>query len=412
MSRATEGKQYRQSKRESMGEIAYKAEEARKRKERRQKARASVVATAPVSSNSEENKAQLNTIIDLLRKTNITSPLDIASVKKKVERAVVVRNTVKGQANCSDLAEAIFLAKKKLLDDDGKGKTIKKESVKQQLKKVENLHKKVTGNVDDCTNYEWVRNTSKVYDFIMNNTKWKSETKNSQLQALSSILGVLDGYDDEYKFYSKASSTGRKELNTEGDKNLLTEAEIAKILPWDGLKNLYRSATDDAEKALIAIYTLIPPRRVKDYQMMKIAMTDLSDDELSDKFNWLLLSKRGIPTQLIFNNYKTVSTFKQQTYQIPRPLASILRKYINDASMSAGEFLFQYKGDMVKPFSRLVIDTFKKYTGKAVSVNILRHSFITNFLNKPNLSIAKRREVATAMAHSVSMQDKYMRIDI
>ena len=82
---------------------------------KRQKARASVVATAPVSSNSEENKAQLNTIIDLLRETNITSSLDIPSVKKKVERAVVVRNTVKGQANCSDLAEAVFLAKKKLL---------------------------------------------------------------------------------------------------------------------------------------------------------------------------------------------------------------------------------------------------------------------------------------------------------
>ncbi len=60
----------------------------------------------------------------------------------------------------------------------------------------------------------------------------------------------------------------------------------------------------------------------------------------------------------------------------------------------------------------MAMKTFKTYTNKAVTANLIRHSFISDFLDKPKLSLRQRKEVAEAMGHSINMQLKYSRVDI
>ena len=51
---------------------------------------------------------------------------------------------------------------------------------------------------------------------------------------------------------------------------------------------------------------------------------------------------------------------------------------------------------------------FKKYTGKSIGANVLRHSFISDFLSsKPQPTINKRAIAAYEMGHSISVQATY-----
>ena len=67
--------------------------------------------------------------------------------------------------------------------------------------------------------------------------------------------------------------------------------------------------------------------------------------------------------------------------------------------------LFELKGGAIK--DRLV-RIFKKYTKKTVSVNILRHSYISWLMDNGKLkTIEDRKRYAGIMGHSVSMQGEY-----
>ena len=49
---------------------------------------------------------------------------------------------------------------------------------------------------------------------------------------------------------------------------------------------------------------------------------------------------------------------------------------------------------------------FKKYTGKSISVDLLRNSFST-YLDSQNLSLAERKKYATEMGHSLITSLQY-----
>ena len=95
-------------------------------------------------------------------------------------------------------------------------KTIKKESVAQQFKKITNLYKKIFGSVTDCNNLDFLKDTNKIISFINSNYK-TDNSRNSQVQAIASILQVLPEYKNEYVFYSKYSTDKRKTINEIAD---------------------------------------------------------------------------------------------------------------------------------------------------------------------------------------------------
>jgi hypothetical protein len=363
MSRSIELKSYRQRKMAELGPEEFKRQEALKRKQRRQ--------------------------------------------RKQIEE----KKEPSGQESCETLIDAIYQAKLQSLPE---GKSIKKTSVKQQVTRVENLYKSMKGDNSNCIDYEWLREKDAVFKFITNNTKYKPETKNAQLQAISSILSVLDGFENEYDFYSKASTRGRKAITEEAKESILTPSELSRFVKWSTLKDIYKKVTNLKEQALMAIYTLIPPRRLKDFQLMKITTSTAREaHNLDSEFNYISITNViKKPKQLIFNNYKTNKQYKQQIFEVPPVLRTVLSKYIRSSDLKDGEFLFgRTHTDVDRAFSTTVSGIFKKYTSKAVSINILRHSFISDFISKPNISTRQKEEVATFMAHSLAVQESYRRIN-
>jgi len=358
MSRSEELKAYRARKKAEMGQ-AWLDEEARKRRDRRRRAR----------------------------------PVQVPEPPEHKEPEIVSSTSL----------DAIFASKQAAATV--KGHTIKKESVASALKRIKRIYKYKTSN--DMTCFDWVRDTGSVAKFIETCDKWKSkESKLQQYQALASILKVFKDYQVEYKFYSNKSVAGRKQKDKIDDENKLTEKEKQNYLDWDKIVKLNKK--DDLspyDAAVIACYTLIPPRRAKDYGLMRLTTTDTDSG-----FNYLLLNARGKPSKLIFLNYKTDKQFGRQEFDVPRGLSARLQAHMTAAGLESGDFLFgKSKSEPYKSFSPQITKVFKAHTGKSISVNILRHSYISHFL-KQERTLAERKATAAYMAHGLISQLKYNRI--
>ena len=350
--RIEEGKKYRQNRREQMGEEAYKASEARKRKERRNR------MAAPVEQ--------------------------------------------KQQPEPDSTMDGIYTAK--LILAESKGHTIKRSSVEAAFNRLKRLHKLLHDT--DMTDFKWVKDTTKVSDFIMDSDKWGSvESRIQQFQSLASILKVVKGYETQYDFYSKKSIAMRNDKTKIDDKNEMSEKEKANMLSWAKIRQI--KPTNPHDLALVGVYVDFPPRRL-DYRIMKLTTTP---DDLNDNFNYLVYNRGDL--SFIFMNYKTATKFGKQEFTVPRGLATKLKAYISETGLVDGDYLFgKTKDAPYASFSSYVSKIFKKYTGKALSVNLLRHSYISWFLKKKNLSIADKKKVSAKMAHGLQMQEKYNRVNV
>jgi hypothetical protein len=124
-----------------------------------------------------------------------------------------------------------------------------------------------------------------------------------------------------------------------------------------GIKNIN-------DKALLAVYLLTPPRRIMDYQLMKITFqTDLT--KLDKKYNWIVFENE-IPSLFVFLNHKTKKSQPEPKITIPTDLATILNAYINGNDMVKNDFLFgrettDFKEKYSQPkFTELLQKTFLK----------------------------------------------------
>lgn len=106
----------------------------------------------------------------------------------------------------------------------------------------------------------------------------------------------------------------------------------------------------------------IAPRRSLDYTDFKIKKIIKSDDNYLDT------------NQLVFNKYKTAKFYNEQRVNCPKELLSILKKWIknNDSDY----LLFDSNGS--KLTSVKLNQRLNKIFGKKCSVNILRHTYLTD----------------------------------
>ena len=66
------------------------------------------------------------------------------------------------------------------------------------------------------------------------------------------------------------------------------------------------------------MYTLLPPRRLKDYQLMRYSERSQDITRLNKKYNYLVVDKDDGDEDviLIFNNYKTSKRYGQQIFNL------------------------------------------------------------------------------------------------
>lgn len=151
---------------------------------------------------------------------------------------------------------------------------------------------------------------------------------------------------------------------------------------------------------------MLPPRRVEDISLLTLTN---DEDNLLNKLNYVVI-KDGVPTKLVYFRFKTDKTYGKHEVMIPANLKNVLTKYINARELKSGDPLFgTRRNTYYKNFSGNVSDAFSKYTKKKLTANVLRHSFISDFL-RTKRSTAQKRKIALDMGHSTATQAAYDRI--
>ena len=163
------------------------------------------------------------------------------------------------------------------------------------------------------------------------------------------------------------------------------------------LKANYKlSKSNHMRYVLLSLYVLIPPRRLLDYTLMHIA--DNNDIiNTNNELNYYIPNKKTF----IFNNYKTKKFYGQQTIIIPNILANILDEYILKYKITGS--LFNKKKTTLRACLTSIFYTF---SDRKLSVNILRHSYITYMKDTGRLN-GLERVISTAMAHTIDTQISY-----
>ena len=234
---------------------------------------------------------------------------------------------------------------------------------------LKNLYKKVFGKEDiDPKDFD---NTDKIIEFI------NDIPANKRKSILSSLVIITDNkkYRDlmlgDISSYKSEISKQEKTDSQEG--GWKSKAEIEAV--WNSLKRdadlLYKKDNKSASDlqniqnfVLLSVASglLSKPRRSKDWTEFKIKNIDKSVDNFLDK------------TGFHFNNYKTAKFYGEQTEPIGKELKAILTKWIK---VNPTDFLF-FDTNGSKLSSVKMNQRFCKMFGSKTSVNIFRHSYLSD----------------------------------
>ncbi len=310
-------------------------------------------------------------------------------------------------SSCRDLEAQVRQRRDAMRELDPKGRFPSDASIATQFARLRTLHRYMFGRDPTCGDLDWVRDTDGVLEFIRTTERWRTESsKNAHRSALAAVLRNLLTFEQEAKTYSAAVTAGRAVIQKEVGENELRGAAKDNFMPWDDLvAAACQAPMGSTDSALMCTYTFMPPRRLLDYSLMRVVHST-EPETLPTTHNYLVV-KDGIPDRFVFNRYKTETSFGQQVISIERHLVRVLKAYLEQHPCREGAPLFPHRtGRSHANFSRVVSDVFRRHTGRSISVDILRHAYITMYL-KDRPTINEKAELARQMAHSLKTQSEY-----
>jgi hypothetical protein len=189
----------------------------------------------------------------------------------------------------------------------------------------------------------------------------------------------------------------------------MDEREKALWLDWPEIERAREQAFETAtdlytyqDAIILSLYTLLPPARV-DYAGMRVV--DTEDEALEGN----LLVVKPTRLELVMREYKTAHKYGTKTIVLPKPLETILRDWL-ELNPSGWLLCGQDGLPMTETnLSQRMRSIFTRLVGKAVGINILRHSFVS-YLRRGEPTLKDQKHIANIMGHSVSMSALYRRL--
>lgn len=229
----------------------------------------------------------------------------------------------------------------------------------------------------------------------LNNKKGKEMTISTIKLIISSIIWQLRKEKASEKIiqhYSKLI----KELKSEAKYQEQDHNKYEGFIPdWKDIIKIRDQTEDPLDHLILSLYTYIPPRRLKDFLMMKI--TNNVGSKENRGFNYYDMQEKTFT----FNVYKTQKAFKGQTFDVPDELCNIIDDYIKLKKLKSGSLLLGLKNYFQLGYRLRKL--------LKCSCDNIRHSFVnheyTNVKNMPESS--RMEEVAREMGHSLETHLRY-----
>jgi integrase len=281
--------------------------------------------------------------------------------------------------------------------------TLSKSSLTTYSSILKNLYKKVFG--DNELEIKKFDDTDKVLAFLKDMPPNKRKTILSSLVIITDKKPYRDLMLEDVRDYNK--EIHKQEKTPEQEASWVSSNQVKDI--WELLKKdadlLYKKKSlKPADLQQIQSYIIlsllggifIPPRRSKDYVDFTIRDIDKERDNYLDK------------GKMVFNSYKTAKTYGQQVVDIPKPLQSILRKWI--AINPTKTLLFDAN---MNPLSSVKLNQRlnKIFDEKKVSVNQLRHTYLTTKFGHTIEQKTSIDNTMSEMGSSANMLDTYVKKD-
>ena len=241
---------------------------------------------------------------------------------------------------------------------------------------------------------EWLKDSDAVITFI-DGLSYSHNYKKTFYISIVSLLKLDKIPYDAYKVKMDSYNAKQQEIY---ENQQLSVAEADKYLDWKSILKVQQTMEKGTlDHLLVSLYTLQAPVRL-DYCNMKVVTTH---PEAKDG-NYLVMSDKPY---FIFTQYKTAKRYGVIIREVPKALVVILKRYFKGHPT---EVLFSMSEGA---FSKLVGDIFEKLTTKRVTVNILRHSYVSYHKRNDKL-IKQQQKLAKDLMHSTGMSDIYRRINV
>jgi len=291
------------------------------------------------------------------------------------------------------------------IDDIFKCKDLTKSSLDSYKAKLNKLNdNKAIKNLNFLNNIENIKDKIKHF---------KKNTIRNYIIAICSILkcylthNKVKKIENLYNEYSKILDNYNIELKDQTsmsdaeNKNWINKDELDKV--YNDLKSNHKNNKESFQNyLLLSLYYLQPPRRNKDYQLLKIAIK--YNDILSNEFNYIDMKKK----KFIFNNYKTAKKYNKQEVDINDELFQIITLYIKTFKLKDGDFLLNdLKNNQPYINTNSITLLLNRIFKKKVGASMLRKVYLTNKYGDETKELKKDM---TAMGSSIQVaQNNYIK---
>ena len=312
--------------------------------------------------------------------------------------------------------------------------------------KMNKLRKTISG---DITNLDFLKNHIDEVIAYIESLNTNSTKKAYYISIYSLIKNSRRINKDIKKRYKMEMEKFRNKNNDERKDNIMTTKEKDNWLTLDELKKTpdkvskiinetfgelfltedkYISLTKRMkqrylslmfEYVLLSVYCCREPFRL-DFAMMKVAFNKLPE---SKEDNYLLVKDNGMT--IFMNKFKNVKKIGKQTSELSSELVDIMTYWfqlIHIVKKKKAEYVFYLvKGDLkmvqfpsTNTFGKKLSTTFKKYTGKNITINLIRKIWETEMIQSEEYSqmtIREKENVHKKLLHGTSVAGEYNRIN-
>lgn len=232
--------------------------------------------------------------------------------------------------------------------------------------KLYNANLKRLNNGELPTNPAFLKDTEAVMQKI---EKYSMNTKKSYFITIVSYLKDKKIPKKVSKFYlGKMDELNKTFRDNSGEK---TETQKENWIGWDEVMEHYKKLNPASlEHLLLALFVLQPPRRSKDYFMMKVVRE--YSDAMDKEFNYLDWKTK----RMYFNNYKTQKSYGTQTMDVSPELEEVLNNHFPLKKKFDPFFLLTNNGERLPDngITRILNRVF----GKKISVSMLRNIYLSD----------------------------------
>lgn len=280
-------------------------------------------------------------------------------------------------------------------------------SLKTYASILSNLYKRVSKDED----------VSKAQDYFIKNVKevlthLKDLEGGKRKTVLASLVGLTEKNEKASDQYRKQMLDDKGKYDDEQKDQKMTDAQRENWVTQEEVTKLYEQLDKENRPFLtreklkpaefqqvqnwliLALYHLQPPRRLMDYTEMKLREID------EEKDNYVKANT------LVFNRYKTAKTHGKEVVNMNPKLKFILNKWKN---LNPNEYMLVGSTGKKLTSSQLQ-QRLNQILGKKASVNILRHSFLSEkYKDLP--AVRELEERAEDMGHTLEQALLYVKKD-